>query len=78
MIKAPHTPMGCNSGRGQNLILSPCYTTNNGERIMYQFDYQAPDSIEAALAALRGNDEAKILAGRHDAVADDEAAPGAS
>ena len=30
---------------------------------MYQFDYQAPDSIEAALAALRGNDEAKILAG---------------
>ena len=30
---------------------------------MYQFDYQAPDSLEAALAALRGNDEAKILAG---------------
>jgi len=30
---------------------------------MYQFDYQTPDSIEAALAALRGNDEAKILAG---------------
>ncbi len=30
---------------------------------MYQFDYQAPDSIEAALAALRENDEAKILAG---------------
>ena len=30
---------------------------------MYQFDYQAPDSIEAALAALRENDEAKIVAG---------------
>ena len=30
---------------------------------MYQFDYQTPDSLEAALAALRGNDEAKILAG---------------
>ena len=30
---------------------------------MYQFDYQAPDSIEAVLAALRENDEAKILAG---------------
>lgn len=30
---------------------------------MYQFDYQKPDSLEAALAALRGNDEAKILAG---------------
>ena len=30
---------------------------------MYQFDYQAPDSIEAALAALRENGEAKILAG---------------
>lgn len=30
---------------------------------MYQFDYRAPGSIEAALAALRGNDEAKILAG---------------
>ena len=30
---------------------------------MYQFDYLAPDSLEAALAALRGNDEAKILAG---------------
>ena len=30
---------------------------------MYQFDYQTPDSLETALAALRGNDEAKILAG---------------
>jgi carbon-monoxide dehydrogenase medium subunit len=30
---------------------------------MYRFDYQAPDSIEAALAALRENEEAKILAG---------------
>ena len=30
---------------------------------MYQFDYQAPDSLETALAALRGNDEAKVLAG---------------
>ena len=30
---------------------------------MYRFDYQAPDSIEAALAALRENDEAKIIAG---------------
>lgn len=30
---------------------------------MYQFDYQTPDSIEAVLVALRGNDEAKILAG---------------
>ena len=30
---------------------------------MYQFDYQIPDSLETALAALRGNDEAKILAG---------------
>ena len=30
---------------------------------MYRFDYQAPDSIEAALAALRENDEAKIVAG---------------
>ena len=30
---------------------------------MYPFDYQAPDSLEAALVALRGNDEAKILAG---------------
>ena len=30
---------------------------------MYQFDYQTPASLETALAALRGNDEAKILAG---------------
>lgn len=30
---------------------------------MYRFDYQTPDSIEAALAALRENDEAKIVAG---------------
>jgi len=30
---------------------------------MYRFDYQAPDSIEAALVALRENDEAKIVAG---------------
>jgi carbon-monoxide dehydrogenase medium subunit len=30
---------------------------------MYRFDYQAPGSIEDALAALRENDEAKIVAG---------------
>ncbi len=30
---------------------------------MYRFDYQAPESIEAALAALRENDESKIVAG---------------
>ena len=29
---------------------------------MYRFDYQAPDSIEAALAALRENDGTKIVA----------------
>ena len=30
---------------------------------MYRFDYQTPDSIEAALAALRENGESKIVAG---------------
>ena len=30
---------------------------------MYQFDYKAPDSIEAALTALRENDESKLVAG---------------
>ncbi|MDG1987740.1 MAG: xanthine dehydrogenase family protein subunit M [Halieaceae bacterium] len=30
---------------------------------MYQFDYEAPDSIEAAVAALRENDESKLVAG---------------
>ena len=50
---------------GREINVSPPYHARPGkrERIMYQFDYQAPDSIEAALAALRGNDEAMILAG---------------
>ncbi len=30
---------------------------------MYRFDYQVPDSLKAALAALRENDEAKLVAG---------------
>jgi|TARA_B110000211_G_scaffold217342_1_gene261124 carbon-monoxide dehydrogenase medium subunit len=31
--------------------------------MMYRFDYQTPDSIEAALVALRENGESKIVAG---------------
>ena len=30
---------------------------------MYRFEYQAPDSLKAALAALSSNDEAKLVAG---------------
>ena len=30
---------------------------------MYRFEYQVPDSLKAALAALRENDEAKLVAG---------------
>jgi aerobic carbon-monoxide dehydrogenase medium subunit len=30
---------------------------------MYRFDYQSPDSLEAALAALRSGDEVKLVAG---------------
>ena len=30
---------------------------------MYRFDYQVPDTIKAALAALKENDEAKLVAG---------------
>ena len=42
-----------------------------------EFDYVAPDSLEAALAALReGGEDAKVLAGGHSLRAADEAAAG--